>query len=53
MQVQIGHIPPEGRRLSSLGGAALAAFALLRLRWGVIPLIAGCAILGAASRLLA
>ncbi|HMW52634.1 MAG TPA: hypothetical protein PKD33_11150 [Rhodocyclaceae bacterium] len=28
MQVQIGHIPPEGRRLSSLGGAALAAFAL-------------------------
>ena len=28
MQVQIGHIPPEGRRLSSLGGAALAAVAL-------------------------
>ena len=28
MQVQIGHIPPEGRRLSYLGGSALAAFAL-------------------------
>lgn len=42
-----------GTDFVALGLAALAAFALLRLRWGVIPVIAGCAILGAASRLLA
>jgi len=38
--------------LFSLGLAALALFALQRLRWGVIPVIAACAILGIASSLL-
>ncbi len=38
--------------LFSLGLAALALFALQQLRWGVIPVIAACAILGIASSLL-
>jgi chromate transporter len=31
---------------------ALAAWALMRLKWGVMPVIAGCALIGLAVRLL-
>jgi chromate transporter len=51
----IAHIAwrPDGRLDAvALGLAVLAAVALFRLKAGVIPVIAGCAILGAASRYL-
>ncbi len=43
---------PARADLVALGLTALAAMALFRLKVGVIPVIAGCAILGAATRYL-
>ncbi len=49
----IGHIAwtPKGPDVVALGLMALALFALLRLRLGVIPVILGCGVAGLALRL--